>query len=215
MRLVLFDCDGTLVDSQAAILAAMADAFQAGGRPAPEASRVRRHVGLSLDRAIAALAPDASPAEIDSLGQAYKTAFHRHRLDRRFESPLYPGIREALATLGEARHLLGVATGKSLRGLKAVIAEHELSGVFVTLQTADRALSKPHPDMVLRALDETGAEAHRTTVIGDTVYDMEMARAAGARALGVAWGYHDPDELLAAGADTVLDHPDQIAERIG
>ena len=119
------------------------------------------------------------------------------------DEPLFDGVAELIALLADAGWLLGVATGKSDRGLAHVLAAHGLTERFVTLQTADRHPSKPHPAMIEAAMTEAGASPATTVMIGDTSYDMLMAGAAGARALGVGWGYHPPEELTAAGAYAV------------
>lgn len=206
-KLVIFDVDGTLVDSQAHILAAMARAFESRGLPVPGRARTLAIVGLSLPVAMARLAPDASVPEIDALVEAYRTAFAvtRDTAGAAPSMPLYPGARDALERLGARDDvLLGVATGKSGRGLAHVLAEHGLADVFVTRQTADGHPSKPNPSMVLAAMAETGAVPSRTVMIGDTTFDVDMAGAAGVAAIGVAWGYHAAPDLAAAGAATVL-----------
>jgi phosphoglycolate phosphatase len=207
IRLAIFDCDGTLVDSQATICTAMADAFAQAGLPAPDRTAVRRIVGLSLPEAMTVLAPDADAV---LLAEQYKRCFHRLRLEGRVEEPLYEGVPAMLAAMDEAGWLLGVATGKSDRGLRLVLEHHGLTHRFVTLQTADRHPSKPHPAMIDQALAETGAERTQAVMIGDTSFDIAMAHNAGVRAVGVAWGYHDPAELLAEGADAVARHPSEI-----
>jgi phosphoglycolate phosphatase len=139
------------------------------------------------------------------LAEAYKSAFGDLRRDKAHQEPLYPGVRETLHALAnEPGVLLGVATGKSRRGLAAVLEREGLTDLFVTLQTADTHPSKPHPAMLQAAMAEAGTEAHRTLMVGDTTYDIGMARDAGARAIGVAWGYHPVAELEAAGAHRVL-----------
>jgi phosphoglycolate phosphatase len=188
-RLVVFDCDGTLVDSQHAIVACMRDAFSVHGCAAPEDAAIRQVIGLSLDEAVARLAAAGAPAE--KVAEAYRQAFFAMRSRPDFHEPLFPGVAAALDALDSAGCLLGVATGKARRGLLATLERHGLCGRFVTLQTADLNPGKPHPAMLLRAMAETGADPDRTVLVGDTSYDMEMARRAGARAVGVAWGYHD------------------------
>ncbi|TVV70133.1 HAD-IA family hydrolase [Sphingomonas solaris] len=206
-RLALFDCDGTLVDSQAAICAAMGECFTAAGLPDPGAEATRRVVGLSLVEAVAMLHPAGAPALHVTLAQDYKRAFQRRRGAGLVAEPLFPGIAEAIESIGAAGWLLGVATGKSDRGLGFCLAHHGIADRFVTLQTADRHPSKPHPSMVRMAMAEAGASPETTVVIGDTSFDIGMAKAAGAAAIGVAWGYHDRVELLAEGADLVADTP--------
>lgn len=203
--LILFDCDGTLVDSQHHIIATMTQAFAACDLPRPVAAAIRGTVGLSLVEAAAELLPGAERHLHEAVADAYRQAYHAARLREEAEEPLFPGIAEMLVELHRGGYLLGVATGKGRRGLDAVLARHGLGDLFVTLQTADRAPSKPAPDMVYNALAETGATAAETVVIGDTTYDMAMARNAGVAAVGVSWGYHAPDSLLAAGAAAMID----------
>lgn len=205
LKLALFDCDGTLVDSQHAIVAAMTAAWRALGLADPDPLAVRRIVGLSLVDAIARLLPEAAPATCEDLAEAYRQAFFEFRRRGAHPEPLFPGIGAALDALEQAGVLLGIATGKSRRGLDAILERHGLLRRFVTLQTADTAPSKPNPAMVLRAAAETGVPAGDIVVIGDTVFDILMARAARARSVGVAWGYHDADELRQAGADRLVE----------
>jgi phosphoglycolate phosphatase len=213
-RLAVFDCDGTLVDGQAAVCGAMASAFADCGLVAPPSHLVRRIVGLSLPVAMRHLAPDAPAEAHDRLVAAYKQAFSRARAEGRVAEPLYGGIRELLGALQGAGWQLGVATGKSDRGLTGCLTQHAILDLFVTLQTADRHPSKPHPAMLEAAMAEAGARPFQTAMIGDTAYDIEMAKAAGCRALGVAWGYHAPEELLAAGAEAVANTAGELGEML-
>jgi phosphoglycolate phosphatase len=202
MRLAVFDIDGTLVDSQAQILAAMAGAHRNVDLPLPPRHAVLSIVGLSLPVAMARLHPQASPAQIEVLVTQYKATFASLRAE--VLSPLYPGAREVVEALFELPGLLlGVATGKSRRGLDHVLRGHGLEGYFATAQVADDHPSKPDPSMVRAALAQTGAD--EAVMIGDTTFDIEMGRAAGAATLGVAWGYHPRAALVAAGADAVID----------
>jgi len=210
-RLALFDCDGTLVDSQASICAAMEDCFARAALPPPDRAATRRVVGLSLVEAMRMLHPAGDPALHDDLADAYKRAFQQLRADRMVSEPLFDGIAGALDALEGKGWLLGVATGKSDRGLGLCLDQHGLRRRFVTLQTADRHPSKPHPSMALQALAEAGATPERSVMIGDTRFDIAMAKAAGMMAIGVAWGYHERDELLAEGADRVAAHPAELA----
>ena len=215
MKLAVFDCDGTLVDSQANIIAAMRDAFARHGLPEPDGHAVRRVVGLSLYEAMQAMLPDAEPALQASLAEDYRQAFHRLRAGGGLShEPLYPGVAAGLAELERRGWLLGVATGKSDRGLALCLAHHGLSAHFVTLQTADRHPSKPHPAMLHAAIAEAGAQADATVMIGDTVFDMAMAVAGGTRAVGVDWGYHEAAELTEAGAEAVVTTFDALLARL-
>jgi phosphoglycolate phosphatase len=206
-RLAVFDCDGTLVDSQAAICRAMDECFTSHGLTPPDRQATRRIVGLSLPQAMQALLPDADPDLHDLLTRTYKSAFHRHRAEGLVEEPLFDGIAPAVQALEDAGWLLGVATGKSDRGLRLCLERHGLHARFVTLQTADRHPSKPHPAMLHAAIAEAGAAPETTVMIGDTSFDMMMAREAGAHALAVGWGYHSADELRSAGALKVIETP--------
>ena len=201
--LAIFDCDGTLVDSQADICAAMDAAFAAAGLAPPDRNATRRVVGLSLPEAMRRLRPDDTTDDHAMLSQLYRDAFRERRMAGQVEEPLYEGIADLIAELTGAGWLLGVATGKSDRGLIHCLETHGLSGHFVTLQTADRHPSKPHPSMIEACLAATGAAASAAVMIGDTSFDMAMAVNAGVRALGVDWGYHHPRELTEAGAEAV------------
>ena len=204
-RMAVFDCDGTLVDSQASIIAAVGTACEAHRVPAPAPETVRRLVGLPLDECFARLVPGADEENCVRLGKSYLEAFSDLRLKGRVEEPLYPGAAEGLQALADSGWLLGVATGKSRRGLSTTLAGHGIEGMFATLQTADVAQGKPHPEMLFKAMIKTGAEAAMTVMIGDTTYDMEMARSAGTLAVGVTWGYHKAIELQTAGADIIVE----------
>jgi phosphoglycolate phosphatase len=173
---------------------------------------VRGVVGLSLPIAVARLAGDAPAEAAAAATEAYRAAFVRLRAESGGEAaaPLFPGARESLERLEAAGCLLAVATGKARRGLEHALDAHDLRRFFVTTQCADDAPSKPHPGMVLNALSLTGAEAADTAVVGDATFDVEMARAAGARAIGVGWGNHPPAALRAAGAETVIDRFDAL-----
>lgn len=212
LRLVIFDVDGTLVDSRRSILGAMRGAFAAAGLPAPDDAATLGIVGLSLAEAMEALVPGLSAAERDRLVALYKQSFAALRAERRAEAeaPLYPGARRALTRLEAAGYLLSVATGKGRRGLARVLQSHRLEALFVGAQTADDAPSKPHPAMVLNCLAATGVEAARAAMVGDSTFDMEMARAAGVRALGVGWGFQPPERLVAAGAERVVEDFDAL-----
>ncbi len=198
-RLVIFDVDGTLVDSQRDILAAMSATFAEIGRPMPARATVLGGVGLSLPETMLRLAGDADAATRTRMIELYCAAYNGLRADNGPDSsPFYPGAREALLRLSQAPDtLLAVATGKSRRGLDRLIEAHRLEGIFASRQTADDHPSKPHPAMLLAALSETGVPARRAVMIGDTSYDMDMARAAGIASIGVSWGYHPVAQLRA------------------
>jgi phosphoglycolate phosphatase len=206
-RLAIFDCDGTLVDSQHNICLAMEDSFSHAMLTPPPREAIRRIIGMNLSEAVQALAPDHHPDLHVTIGEAYKTAFHRLRGRGLIDEPLFDGIEAGIRRLEADGWMLGVATGKSDRGLQLCLDHHGITSCFMTLQTADRHPSKPHPSMIEQAMAETGAAPHTTVMIGDTRFDIGMAKAAGATAIGATWGYHSRDDLIDEGADHIVDTP--------
>jgi phosphoglycolate phosphatase len=210
-RLIVFDCDGTLVDSQQLIVETARRTLLAHDLEPLPAAAIRAVIGLSLDLALAKLVPEVDADRVASLVETYRITWQTLR-GQGIREPLFPRAREALSTLDRRGHLLGVATGKSRPGLVDVLEHHGLMGLFVSLQTADRHPSKPHPGMLEEAMRETGSDPEATLMVGDTSFDMEMARAAGVRAIGVAWGYHSAALLEAAGAETILQGFDELLD---
>lgn len=202
-RLAVFDCDGTLVDGQADVCWAMERAFERARLPAPDLNEVRRVIGLSLPAAIRRLAPDLSEPDAHNVTEFYKSSFRARREEGLLGEPLYDGIADLLAGLHAGGWSLAVATGKSDRGLAACLAAHGITDLFVSLQTADRHPSKPHPAMLEAAMMDAGAGPEDTIMIGDTVFDILMGRSIQVASVGVAWGYHEASELLASGAEAV------------
>lgn len=214
VQLLVLDVDGTLVDSQALIVEAQARAFAACGLPAPTRERSLSIVGLSLIEAFTVLVGPAGP--VGRLAEEYKLAFQDLRRDPAWQEPLFPGIEEMIADLSRRDDvLLGIATGKSRRGVSYLVERHGWAGIFSTVQTADDAPSKPDPGMLLQAMAETGLPPDRTTMLGDTTFDMSMARAAGVRPIGVAWGYHPVPALREAGAESVISSIGELHPLIG
>lgn len=212
LRLVIFDVDGTLIDSQAHIVAAMQAAFDANDLPAPARANTLAIVGLSLPVAMARLAPDHPHAQAP-LVEAYKDAFAtlRRSPEGAALSPLFPGARDALDRLAAEDHTrLAIATGKSRRGMDHILELHGFGDLFQSVQVADDHPSKPHPSMVHACLADTGVDPSRAVILGDTTFDVEMGVAAGIRALGVTWGYHPPGDLSRAGAAALLDSFDAL-----
>lgn len=205
LRVGILDCDGTLVDSYGSIVLCLGHAFAEHGLPAPSGRAVRHLIGLGLEEAIIHLLPRDQRKLSGKLTETYRDKSYAYREEDGVLEPLYPGAREAVMNLVETGWLLGIATSKSLRGLTEAIQQHGLSDYFVTLQTADHAPAKPNPEMIYRALSDTGADVTQAVMIGDTTFDMEMAVAAGIAAIGVGWGYHEADDLRAAGALVVAD----------
>lgn len=206
MKLLIFDCDGTIIDSQAGIVLSMDHAFRALELQPPTRAATLAVVGLSLPEAFFALAPGVEPEVRHELAERYKSAFRDLDRDPSECEFLFPGCKETIAALaGQDDVVLGIATGKSRRGVDRLIEKEDWHGHFFTIQTADEHPSKPHPSMIATAMAEAGALPHQTIMIGDTTYDIEMARAAKVGALGVTWGYHHRDELTEAGAHLIID----------
>ncbi len=202
-RLLIFDLDGTLVDSQDMIVESQRRTFLAHGLTPPDRRTSLSVVGLSLREAFAQLVGADGPAE--GMAETYKSLFQELRSDVSRAEPFFPGALETVARYGaDPAYFLGVATGKSRRGVRHLFSRTGWDSLFATVQTADDHPSKPAPDMIHAALAETGVAPARACMIGDTSFDMAMAKAAGVQAIGVAWGYHAIDALLAAGADQVI-----------
>ena len=215
MKLAIFDVDGTLVDSQAMIAASLTAAFRAEGVTVPERSRMMSIVGLSLVDAMAVLAPGQEAVGHERLAAAYKEAFWQHRANGEHTETLFPGAEELLVKLrARGDTALGIATGKSRRGVAHLIEKHGWEGWFATVQTSDDHPSKPHPSMITMALNETATAATQTIMIGDTSYDIAMARAAGVWAAGVAWGNHPPAELTKAGAHSIANNFKELERQL-
>jgi phosphoglycolate phosphatase len=214
LRLAVFDLDGTLVDSRANIVRAVEEVSRILGLPCPHIDVIPRVIGLSLDEALARLFPEVDAATHKTLEAEYRSAFVQLRTSPGYDEPLFPGSQEVIAALNDAGFVLGVATGKSRRGVRHLFDRHSLHERFVTIQTPDTARGKPHPDMVLQAMAAVGARPENTVMIGDTTFDIEMGRAAGARAIGVSWGNHPALELTAAGAHRLVERMADLAQAV-
>ncbi len=201
--LIIFDVDGTLVDSQNLIYAAQCATFEAHGLPLPSREKVLSLVGLSLTPTFEALVGKDGPvAELDA---TYRKLFNQVLSDPAHHEPLFPAVTETLKSLAARPDVtLGVATGKSVRGIMRVMEQHGWTDLFSTIQTADTHPSKPHPSMLEAAVSETGIDKSRSFFVGDTSYDMSMAVSAGITGIGVDWGYHPVASLREAGASRII-----------
>lgn len=216
MKLVLFDCDGTLVDSGGLIHRCMAETFVKAGLPAPELHHTQEIIGLTLNLAIAQVSGLAMGPDVEQLTEQYKQNYRLIRQEEDYDEPLFDGIDGLIdALVAQDDILLGMVTGKSRRGVRSVMARHNFEPHFLVSRCADDCPSKPHPAMVLECCNETGCDVSQTFVIGDTTYDMMMAGSAGATAIGVNWGYHKAERLSEAGASAILQHPKDLLKRLG
>lgn len=211
LRLILFDCDGTIVDSAETIVRSFTEGFRAAGAEPPPRADILSVVGLSLHRAVKRLA-EMAECDPQTLADGYSKAYRS--IAETTVDPLFPGILDVMDSVHCEATLMGIVTGKSRRGLERVMRQHGFGHRFVTTQSADDAPSKPAPDMVEQAMREAGVGAARTVVIGDTTYDIEMARNADAHAIGVDWGHHPTDALNEAGAHAVVTSMDELERAI-
>jgi len=215
VKLVIFDCDGTIVDSQNGIFEAMVHAFSGHGLAAPSRPQTLSVVGLSVPEAFAVLAPEHDEAVRAALAERYRTAFTELKRDPAHHEPLFDGARAVIEGLSAREDvLLGLATGKSRRGIDRLFEREGWGERFTTVQTADDHPSKPHPAMVQAAMADVGAAPERSVMIGDTSFDVQMALDAHIGALGVAWGYHPVEELVEAGAHAVVEDYGQLPQAI-
>ncbi len=192
--LIVFDWDGTLIDSAATIVQCIQDAARDMGLPVPARERASHVIGLGLHDSLRHAVPEL-PAEryLD-----FAAAYRRHFLAREDRMLLFPGVLELLSELQGSRRL-AIATGKSRRGLDRALDAGNLRRFFAASRCADETHPKPHPAMLLELMEEAGAAPARTLMIGDTSHDLEMARAAGVDALAVSYGAHPEEGLRACG----------------
>jgi len=211
LKLVLFDADGTLIDSQAIIHASMTRTFEDFGHRPPSLFDTKSIVGLSLEIAIARLLDRLRDEMTCKMTAKYKANFLDLVELPEYETRLFPGIRDLIETLSKRENvLIGMVTGKSRAGIDRFLDSQGFRPHFVTSRCADDCPSKPHPAMVLECCDDVGIEPASSVVIGDTSFDIEMAKSAGATALGVAWGYHDTHLLEKAGANDIAHTADDL-----
>jgi phosphoglycolate phosphatase len=206
-ELLVFDWDGTLMDSEHRIVTCMQLAAGDAGCSVPDDAAVRNIIGLGMREAVSALFPGADEREVDRIIDAYRTHWLGEGIP---PSSMFPGAEKVIREFADAGYLLAVATGKSRRGLDKVLDETGLGELFHMTRCADEAYSKPHPQMLQDILTDLNTDPARALVIGDSEYDMQMAGNAGVDALGVVHGVHSSERLLQHGALTVLDHLEEL-----
>lgn len=207
-QLIVFDWDGTLMDSTAAIVHAIQASAKDLGLPVPEDRQARHVIGLGLTDALATAVPELPPSRYGEMVDRYR----HHYLSRDHELELFAGVEALLGDLAAADYQLAVATGKSRLGLDRALGQTGLGRYFHASRCADECFSKPHPQMLLELMDELGALPEATLMIGDTVHDLLLARNAGVAALGVTYGAHAPEHLQEQGALACLHSVDALAE---
>ena len=213
MRLVVFDCDGTLVDSQQAIVASTEAALAAYGLGAPSRTAILHAVGLPVDVAMRLHAPDVEDETLAKIIDVFRESYQKLSQQDDRGQVMFDGLHGLICELGEQDQVaLAIVTMKSRRGLYRVVEAYNVRPYFQSLKSADDGPGKPAPDLLLDAMRECGVSAQQTLMVGDTSFDMLMAKAAGAYAVGVAWGYQDVDELEEAGADEIADTPEQLRQ---
>ena len=210
-ELIVFDWDGTLLDSAAAIVRAIQAASRDLGLPVPSADRARHVIGLGLSDALAHAVPELDEVDYPRMVERYR----HHYLSSDFELSLFEGTESMISALVARGHLLAVATGKSRNGLDRALAHTGLGPQFVATRCADECFSKPHPQMLLELMDELAVPAERTLMIGDTTHDLQMATNAGVAALAVAFGAHGREELVSCGPLDCVDDPARLRRWLG
>lgn len=209
MRLAIFDLDGTLIDSVALIVETVVASFTAAGHTVPNEKAIRAISGITAREALGILAPDVAPEQVDLIMDTYRDEYLKRAGAGR--EPLFDGALAALDRLqADPETIIAVATGKGYHGAVTLLESHGIIDRFDSIQTPDHNRGKPHPQMIETAMQKAGIERGRTVMIGDTVHDMRMARAANVGAIGVAWGYHEIVELEEAGAHLVLQSFDEL-----
>jgi len=211
VKLVIFDFDGTLVDSRKLITESNRVVFGRFGFSTPSEAESFSLVGLSLELVLLQLAGPDAPVE--QMVAAYREVLPRLRAEAAYAEVPFDGANELLATLAERRDVrLGIANGHTSHAIVPALERFGWQGHFCTVQTADKAPSKPHPGMIIQALSEAGVRAEDAIMIGDTAFDIEMARAADVRGVAVSWGYHGPDRLRDAGAWRVVNGMSELRD---
>ena len=205
-ELLVFDWDGTLIDSTAVIVASLRAACRSLGLPAPSDERARYIIGLGLNDALAHVLPDVDPAEYPRVAEHYGHHFRQ----RDPATPLFPGAEEALRALNETGHLLAVATGKSRRGLDRALAKTGLETVFHATRCGEESASKPHPGMLIDLIDMLDTKPSKTLMIGDTTHDLQMAISAGVASVAAAYGAHPREQLMALQPLACIDQPREL-----
>lgn len=210
LKLVVFDLDGTLIDTVSLFIGSISAVLEAMDLPIPEEKTIRSVSGLGMQVGIRRIAPSLDASDIEDLIARYREE-SLARASQSMQEALFTGAPEALNKLhGRDDIVMAVATGKALVSTNRVLELHKIRNLFTSIHTPDTNIAKPNPDMIMDAMSIVDVAPARTVMVGDTTHDMEMSVAAGVKALGVNWGYHQPDELIEAGADVIVKDFDQM-----
>lgn len=214
IKLFVFDFDGTLSDSAQFICDTMKQAFNSHDKSPPSDHVVRQIIGLQLEQAIRVIDQELSQADVVKIAKNYRDIYRTQRQKGALTDSLFSGAQDVLELINVQDHLAGIATGKSRRGLEGDIERYQIAHYFIGYETSDHHPSKPHPAMLQSMIQQSGLNETDTIMIGDTTYDMQMAKSAGALAIGVSWGCHTVDQLKQAGADYIVTDFSQLNDFI-
>jgi len=204
MRLIIFDCDGTLVDSQKSIMKAIVIAWENFGLNPPKLSSVLRIIGLSIQDSIRMLEPNLNEKQYEELEKELYNAFVKINEQTKIEEELFPNVVETLNVLNDDKTYLAVLTGKGRLGLQNTFKNQNIGEYFIATKTSDCGPGKPNPQTMNELIVELGVEKESVVMIGDTTHDILTAKNAFVKSIGVSFGYHSAGELVQAGANQIV-----------
>ncbi len=205
MRLIIFDCDGTLVDSQKSIMNAIVTAWEGFGLNPPKLSSVLQVIGLTIQDSVRVLEPNLNENDYGKLEKEFYSAFVNLNEQAKIEEELFPNVVETLNVLNDDKSYLAVLTGKGKLGLQNTFKNKNIGEYFISTKTSDCGPGKPNPQTMNELIAELGVEKENVVMIGDTTHDILTAKNAGVKSIGVSFGYHSVSELVNAGADEIVD----------
>ncbi|MDG1154189.1 MAG: HAD-IA family hydrolase [Alphaproteobacteria bacterium] len=205
MRLIIFDCDGTLVDSQKSIMNAIVTAWESFGLNPPKLSSVLQVIGLTIQDSVRVLEPDLNENDYGKLEKEFYSAFVNLNEQAKIEEELFPNVVETLNVLNDDKSYLAVLTGKGNLGLQNTFKNKNIGEYFIATKTSDCGPGKPNPQTMNELIAELGVEKESVVMIGDTTHDILTAKNAGVKSIGVSFGYHSVGELVKAGANEIVD----------
>ena len=214
-KLILFDYDGTIVDSAKMIVKGAIEAFRMCGLPDPDSNKVRENIGKPLATALDAYAPKGYKVNPEMISNAYRKWYAEQGRLGLQDEPLYPGMFELIHDLKNNKEFnIGVATNKSRIALNNGLKKHNLNEVFDITLTMEEAKPKPDPDMAIQAMKKLNIEKKSTVIVGDTINDIGLGVNAGINSIGVAWGYNSIEMLQKQGADFIVKDSKELFDTI-